>query len=121
WLQVLLGNGQHPITNETIIPAAVIQTVAKGVMAWIGNSDSGRIVDFPELSAAVYGGGQVQSSYRGHGAPPGFHSRITRFPFDGVGIAAITNDDVFGPLLKEIIKFRIADEAFGLDPVDWDS
>ncbi|KAJ7512257.1 hypothetical protein B0H11DRAFT_2214060 [Mycena galericulata] len=50
-----------------------------------------------------------------------FHSRITRFPFDGVGIAAITNDDVFGPLLKEIIKFRIADEAFGLDPVDWDS
>lgn len=38
-----------------------------------------------------------------------------------MGIAVITNDDIFGPLLKEVIKFRIADEALGLEPVDWDS
>ncbi|KAJ7655903.1 hypothetical protein B0H17DRAFT_1265352, partial [Mycena rosella] len=32
-----------------------------------------------------------------------------------------TNDDTFGTLLKEIIKFRIVDEVLGLSPVDWDS
>jgi hypothetical protein len=46
---------------------------------------------------------------------------VTRYPFDGVGVAIMTNDDAFGPLLKEIIKFRIADEAFKLEPVDWNS
>ncbi|KAJ7670403.1 hypothetical protein B0H17DRAFT_948817, partial [Mycena rosella] len=47
--------------------------------------------------------------------------RVARFPNDGVGIAIFTNDDTVGPLLKEVIKYRIIDEAFGLDPVDWNS
>ncbi|KAJ7910142.1 hypothetical protein B0H13DRAFT_1482137, partial [Mycena leptocephala] len=78
------------------------------------------------LSSVVYGGGQVQSSYRGHETlhlfdrQPGFHSQITRFPADGAGIAVLTKDD-FGELMKEVIKFRIIDEIFGLNPVDWDS
>ncbi|KAJ7494024.1 hypothetical protein FB451DRAFT_1491612 [Mycena latifolia] len=79
-----------------------------------------------ESSKRVYGGGQIQSSYRGHvmvehgGDVPGCHSQITRFPADGVGIAVLTNDD-FGELMREVIKFRILDEVFGLDLVDWNS
>ncbi|KAJ6609281.1 beta-lactamase/transpeptidase-like protein [Mycena sp. CBHHK59/15] len=81
WLQLLLLNGQHPSTNATIIPAAVIQKVATGVTVWNGNGyesfcylafsdpefrDAGQLPDSPELSPAVYGGAQVQTSYRGH-------------------------------------------------------
>ena len=51
----------------------------------------------------------------------GYHSRFTRFPNDGLAIAIFTNDDNAGPLLKEVLKFRIIDAAFGLDPVDWNS
>ncbi|KAJ7645754.1 beta-lactamase/transpeptidase-like protein [Mycena rosella] len=104
WLQILLLNGQHPTTNATIIPPGVVQMVATGVTVLEGNADT------PELSATVYGGGQMQSSYRGHG----FHAQITRFPADGVGIAVLTNED-FGQFMKEVIK------VFGLELVDWDS
>ncbi|KAJ7494033.1 beta-lactamase/transpeptidase-like protein, partial [Mycena latifolia] len=120
WLQMLMLSGQHPTTNATIIPASVIRMVATGVTV------SGPNAEAPELSPTVYGGGQIQSSYRGHvmvehgGDVPGFHSQITRFPADGVGIAVLTNDD-FGELMKEVIKFRILDEVFGLEPVDWNS
>ncbi|KAJ7853265.1 hypothetical protein B0H13DRAFT_2581028 [Mycena leptocephala] len=51
---------------------------------------------------------------------PGFHSQITCFSADGVGIAVLTNDN-FGEVMKEVIKFRIINEIFGLDPMDWDS
>ncbi|KAJ7908943.1 beta-lactamase/transpeptidase-like protein [Mycena leptocephala] len=127
WLQMLLLEGQHPTTNATIIPTTAFQQAATGVSAWEGNDDFGQLPGAPELSPALYSGGQAQSSYRGHvqfeheGALLGFHSRVTRYPFDGVGVAIMTNDDAFGPLLKEIIKFRIADEAFKLEPVDWNS
>ncbi|KAJ6599954.1 beta-lactamase/transpeptidase-like protein [Mycena vulgaris] len=121
WLQMLILNGQHPETDTTIVPAAVIHEVAKGVMVYDGFAEE------PELSATVYGGGQIQSSYRGHvmvehgGDFSGFHSQITRFLADGLGIAVLTNDDTFGALFREVIKYRIADQAFGLDPVDWNS
>ncbi|KAJ7111218.1 hypothetical protein C8R44DRAFT_633279, partial [Mycena epipterygia] len=46
---------------------------------------------------------------------------ITRFPNEGVGIAVLTNDDAFGIQFGDVIKFRLIDEVFGLDPVDWNS
>ncbi|KAF7338792.1 Beta-lactamase class penicillin binding protein [Mycena sanguinolenta] len=121
WLQMLLLNGQHPVTNATIVPAAVIQTVATGVSVWDGNADT------PEISPLVYGGAQIQSTYRGHvmiehgGDWLGFHSQITRFPNDNFGIAVLTNDDTFGSAMKEVVKFRVIDAVFGLDPVDWNT
>ncbi|KAJ7321670.1 beta-lactamase/transpeptidase-like protein, partial [Mycena albidolilacea] len=127
WLQMLLADGRNPDTNATIIPPAVLDTLATGFSVWVGNSDSGQFPDAPELSPATYSGGQSQMAYRGHlmleheGALPGYHSRITRFPDDGAGVAILTNDDAFGPVMKEIIKYRLADEIFGLQPVDWDS
>ncbi|KAF5391209.1 hypothetical protein D9757_003078 [Collybiopsis confluens] len=50
-----------------------------------------------------------------------FNTQITRFPFDNVGIAVLTNDDLFGGLFMEVIKERIIDEIFGLEPLDWNS
>ncbi|KAJ7670402.1 beta-lactamase/transpeptidase-like protein, partial [Mycena rosella] len=66
WLQLLLLDGQHPETGATIVPADVMQKLATGVSIWEGNGDSGQLPGAPELSPAVYGGGQTQSAYRGH-------------------------------------------------------
>ncbi|KAJ7586977.1 beta-lactamase/transpeptidase-like protein [Mycena floridula] len=119
WLQMLLLNGNHPGTNKTVVPADVIRKVATGV------SIVSAIPRFPEVSVSVYGGGQRRSSYRGHdmiqhgGDVPGFHSQVTRFPFDNVGLAVFSNDDQHGPLLVDIIKNRISDKLLGLEPVNW--
>ncbi|KAJ7249453.1 beta-lactamase/transpeptidase-like protein [Mycena rebaudengoi] len=107
WLKVLLLNGQHPDTNVTVIPGDVIQKVATGVTIWEGTASSA------ELSPIVYGAGQHGGDGRG------FHSQVTRLPFDGLGIAVLTNDDNYGPLFREAIKYRIIDAALGLEPVDW--
>ncbi|KAJ7662523.1 beta-lactamase/transpeptidase-like protein [Mycena polygramma] len=120
WLQMLLLKGLHPITNATIIPLPVIDTISTGNSIVFANAPS------PELSPAVYGGGLFQGSYRGHigvehnGEIPGYFAQITRFPDDGVGLAVMSNDQL-GPITNYIIKYRLVDEIFGLDPVDWDS
>ncbi|KAJ7575150.1 beta-lactamase/transpeptidase-like protein [Mycena floridula] len=120
WLKTLLMEGQNPASsNETVIPAEVIDKAATGVTVV---SDAPVT---PEFSAAVYGGGQIQISYRGHrliehnGETLGFSGQITRFPFDNFGIAAFSNDGVYGLNIVNIVMFRIIDEVFGLDPVDW--
>lgn len=89
WLQMLLADGRNPDTNATIIPPAVLDTLATGFSVWAGNScvlciifllplfteqecmhtacsDSGQFPDAPELSPATYSGGQSQMAYRGH-------------------------------------------------------
>ncbi|KAJ6462271.1 beta-lactamase/transpeptidase-like protein [Mycena vitilis] len=120
WLQMLLLKGLHPITNATIIPSPVIDTISTGNSIVFANAPS------PELSPVVYGGGLFQGSYRGHigvehnGEIPGYFAQITRFPDDGVGLAVMSNDEL-GPITNYIIKYRLADQIFGLDPVDWDS
>ncbi|KAJ7154569.1 beta-lactamase/transpeptidase-like protein [Mycena filopes] len=121
WLQMLILYGQHPVTNASIVPAAVIRTVATGVSVWEGNANE------PEISPIVYGGAQEQYSYQGHdiiehgGDVVGFHTQITRLPIDGFGIAVLSNDDTFGTLFKEVVKFRIIDALLGLPVVDWNS
>ncbi|KAF7431198.1 hypothetical protein PC9H_006919 [Pleurotus ostreatus] len=118
WLQVLLSDGQHPVTRESVIPAEVIQTVSSGVTIFTPSAQQ------PFLSPVVYGGGQFQSTYRGHvvvehdGNVPGFNSFLSRFPFDGVGIAVLTNDDQLGSSISLAIKYRLADQALGLSPLD---
>lgn len=49
----------------------------------------------------------------------GFQSQITRLPFDNVGVAVLTNDDKYGMIIMEIIKFHLLDKALGLDTIDW--
>lgn len=48
----------------------------------------------------------------------GFHSQVTRLPFDGLGIAVLTNDNEYGSFYLESIKFRIIDAVMGLEPID---
>jgi hypothetical protein len=52
------------------------------------------------------------------GALPGYHSQITRFPNDGLGIAVLVNED--SVFTFEAIRYRIAEELLGLPMrVDW--
>lgn len=48
----------------------------------------------------------------------GFNSFLSRFPFDGVGIAVLTNDDQLGSSISLAIKYRLADQALGMSPLD---
>ncbi|KAJ6520594.1 beta-lactamase/transpeptidase-like protein [Mycena vulgaris] len=122
WLKMLISNGVNPATNETVIPASVLKAVTTGITVWPFDEDS-----YAELSPSTYGGGQYKSNYRGHdliehgGDVPGFHSMFTRFPFEGagVGVAILTNDDVF--FIRDAIRYRIFDELFELEPVDWNT
>jgi hypothetical protein len=94
---------------------------------------------------STYGGGQYKSSYRGHDLiehggdiqgilhpasvknratyqpqnRAGFHSAFTRFLFEGVGVAILSNDDLF--YIRDIIRYRIMDELFGLEPFGWNT
>ncbi|KAE9393924.1 beta-lactamase/transpeptidase-like protein [Gymnopus androsaceus JB14] len=121
WLQTLLLEGKNPANNEQVIPSAVIHKVATGVTVSVGTAP------YPELAPVVYGGGQMISSYRGHnfiehgGVTLGFRTQITRFPFDNLGVAVLSNDDSFGSFLMDAIKWRIVDKLIGLDMVDWNS
>ncbi|KAJ7431232.1 beta-lactamase/transpeptidase-like protein [Mycena latifolia] len=120
WLKMLISNGVNPTTNATVVPASVLETVTSGITVWPFDEDS-----YAELSPSTYGGGQYKSNYRGHdliehgGDVAGFHSMFTRFPFEGVGVAVLTNDDLF--YIRDIIRYRVMDELFGLEPVDWNT
>ncbi|KAF7320624.1 Beta-lactamase domain-containing protein [Mycena chlorophos] len=120
WIAMLLNDGRHPFTNETVVPADVVEHVA------LGYSVSLEKAEFPETSPKVYGCGQNRFSYRGHeiiehgGSNPGYKSIVTRLPYEQIGIVVLTNDDD-GVRVMEPVKFRILDEllGFGDDPTDW--
>ncbi|KAJ7840748.1 beta-lactamase/transpeptidase-like protein [Mycena leptocephala] len=119
WLQFLLLEGRHPSRNISVVPASVIRKASTGL------SIASENMIFPEFSSALYGGGQVKTSYRGHemighgGAAPGFRSQISRFPSDNFGIAILSNDDMHGHELIEIIKLRVVEDVLGLSLTDW--
>ncbi|KAF9463775.1 beta-lactamase/transpeptidase-like protein [Collybia nuda] len=121
WLQTLLLEGVKPGTNTSVIPTEAISKVATGITVITGAAQ------FPELSPVVYGGGQSRSTYQGHefiehdGGTLGFYSRVTRLPFDNVGVAVLTNDDDAGFIIMDIIRFRLVEVALGLKNVDWSS
>lgn len=48
----------------------------------------------------------------------GFNSYVSRYPFDGVGIAVLTNDNELGNAISIAIKYRLSDQALGLSPID---
>ncbi|KAF7305423.1 Beta-lactamase class penicillin binding protein [Mycena chlorophos] len=119
WLQMLIGEGQHPVTKESVIPAEHIQRVASGVTVSVP------VASYPELSPIVYGGAQSRGTYRGFeyiehgGSVEGFKSQITRLPSKGFGVAVLSNDDSLGFEIAETVKFRLIDEFLGLEPIDW--
>ncbi|KAJ7284592.1 beta-lactamase/transpeptidase-like protein [Mycena rebaudengoi] len=118
WLQMLLTEGKNQ-WNETVIPSEVIREVAIGV------SVREPVARYPELSPVVYGGGQMRGTYRGYefiehgGSVPGFLTQVTRFPHENLGVAVLSNDDNFGSLIMESVKYRILDSLLRLEPIDW--
>ncbi len=119
WLRTLLLLGKNPSTGESVIPPEVVAKAVNGVSVVYGTSSH------PSLSPAVYGGGQYSYSYQGHyivehaGSAPGTKSAILRLPYDGVGLAVFSTDDVYGDNLNEIIKYRIMDSIFDMPVIDW--
>ncbi|KAF9524480.1 beta-lactamase/transpeptidase-like protein [Crepidotus variabilis] len=121
WMSMLLNEGKHPYTNATVIPKGVIEHVARGRSV----ADGGK-PEFPELGPKVYGAGQIRYSYRGReivehgGHNPGYRTQVARLPEDNLGVISMSNDDVGGPLM-ESVKWRIIDDALGLQKIDWNS
>ncbi|KAJ7651365.1 beta-lactamase/transpeptidase-like protein [Roridomyces roridus] len=118
WVAMLLNQGRHPKTNETVISEDVVDHLATGVSVASGKPK------YPELSVKVYGCGQARYSYRGFeilehgGGNPGFISQVARFPNDNLGVVVLSNDEK-GRHILESVKWRIVDEVFGLEPIDW--
>ncbi|KAJ7510721.1 beta-lactamase/transpeptidase-like protein [Mycena galericulata] len=118
WVAMLLNKGRHPITNETVIPEDVVEHVAVGVSVAKGKAA------YPELSPVVYGCGQMRFSYRGHEiiehgrSNPGFKTQVARFPNDNLGVIVLSNDENGDPII-DAVKWRLVDQAFGLEPIDW--
>ncbi|KAH8831957.1 beta-lactamase/transpeptidase-like protein, partial [Flagelloscypha sp. PMI_526] len=121
WLQMLLLKGKNPNTGEQVIPSWVVDAAATGLTVAVPHSP------YPEMSPVVYGGGQMTGTYRGYqyiehgGATPGFMTQVIRFPNNNFGVAVLTNDDILGRQLHDIIKWRIVDTVLGLEPIDWNS
>ncbi|ESK87477.1 beta-lactamase [Moniliophthora roreri MCA 2997] len=127
FLQTLLLNGQNPSTGETIIPAGVIDAVTTGITV-AEDMNIIKALGPPEVkslfSPTVYGAGQTTSTYRGHvviqhgGDVPGFHSQVSRLPYDKLGVAVLLNDNEFGAYMRDVLVYGIIDRALGLEPVD---
>ena len=72
----------------------------------------------------MYGAGRWRYSYQGqdiieHGGHNlGYRTQVARFPNDNLGIIILSSDEN-GNSLLEAVKFRIADEIFGLKQLDW--
>lgn len=79
----------------------------------------------PALGPLTYGLGWFVDSYRGHyrvqhgGNIDGFSALVTLYPFDGVGVVALSNKN--GTPLPEFAARRVADLLFELEPRDWSS
>ncbi|KAJ7624764.1 beta-lactamase/transpeptidase-like protein [Roridomyces roridus] len=110
WPAMLLNNGRHPETNETVIPENVVEHTTLGRVVLLPKAE------FPETSPKVYGCGQSRFSYRGHeilehgGSNPGFKTIVSRLPQDDFGVIVLSNDDAY---------FAIIDKMLGLEPIDW--
>ncbi|KAK0186864.1 hypothetical protein F5146DRAFT_935962, partial [Armillaria mellea] len=47
--------------------------------------------------------------------------QIARLPFDNLGVAVFSNDDIYGDQIMEIVKFGIIDKVLSLERIDWSS
>ncbi|KAJ9118537.1 hypothetical protein QFC22_003756 [Naganishia vaughanmartiniae] len=121
WLKVLLLEGRSPSTNASAIPASVINACSKPYTAPPQPSPPNNDL----LSPRTYGMGQFMYSYRGvnvidhGGADPGMMSQVMRMPTEGLGVAVMVNDDAFGTMFTDAVRWRIVDHLLGLKPVDW--
>lgn len=75
-------------------------------------------------TATVYGAGLWSYSYGGYnvvehdGSVPGFRSTMSRVPEAGLGIAVLSNDDMYGQQITTIVKRRILETILGLKQTD---
>lgn len=113
WLAVLLNQGVHPKTNETIIPRSAFEEVTT---AHVITDGKGPLAD---LSIAGYGMGWWRQSYRGHeflqhgGAIPGFSTRTVFMPSDGLGMVFLVNVDEKASVNTDL-SFKVMDSFLNI-------
>ncbi|KAJ9092582.1 hypothetical protein QFC19_008690 [Naganishia cerealis] len=79
------------------------------------------------ITPKTYGLAQSMYTYRGHnvidhgGSDPGQMSQVMRIPEMGLGVAVMVNDDAWGTMYTDLVRWRVVDYLLGLDPVDWRS
>ncbi|KZT55806.1 beta-lactamase/transpeptidase-like protein [Calocera cornea HHB12733] len=118
WVTSLMKEGKHPVTEEQIIPASVIETTMLGHTVVEGKPE------YPELSAKLYGLGWLRYSYQGHqivqhsGDAPGYTILTSLLPDDGIGIVTLVNGDGKQDAIK-CIHYRIMEDELGLRHIDW--
>ncbi|KAJ7615928.1 beta-lactamase/transpeptidase-like protein [Roridomyces roridus] len=110
WVAMLLNKGRHPTTNETVIPEDVVDHLATGV------SVASECVCVRLWAGSLQLSGLRDS--RAWGANPGFKTQVSRFPNDNLGVIVLSNDEN-GAHIIESVKWRIVDEVFRLEPIDW--
>ncbi|KAI3621234.1 beta-lactamase [Moniliophthora roreri] len=92
--------------GETIIPAGVIDAVTTGITVAEDMNIIKALGPHPRIEATH--GGDV----------PGFHSQVSRLPYDKLGVAVLLNDHEFGAYMRDVLVYGIIDRALGLEPVD---
>ncbi|KAF9022866.1 beta-lactamase/transpeptidase-like protein [Hymenopellis radicata] len=124
FLQTMLLGGVSPTSGEQVIPSEAVEFVSNGVTV----VPSAGITNVPGTgTVSAYGAGQSSTDYQGHlliehdGSVSGFHSVISRFPADNFGVAVFSNDETFGPLIMQIVKYQIMDRFLGLEHTDWNN
>ncbi|KAF9496817.1 hypothetical protein BDN71DRAFT_1505490 [Pleurotus eryngii] len=119
WLQTLLSGGRNAATDEAVIPPEAINMVSSGVTVFESSPQH------PFLSAVVYGGGQAQIAYRGHGVGTSMaaafqvsHDGMPPQPPSPYSVCTIMIQLIHITAISLAIKYRISDGALGLTPID---
>ncbi|KAH8826459.1 beta-lactamase/transpeptidase-like protein [Flagelloscypha sp. PMI_526] len=123
WMKMLLLNGSHPTTNETIVPADVLAKLVSPII----KMDSGLLPPNNYISSTYYyGGGRGLYQYRGEdvqehgGEAPAMKCTMATLPGRQLAITVLTNGHN-GNGLEQVIKFRLIDAFLGVEPADWTS
>ena len=114
WVQLQLAGGSWQ--GKQIIQKATLVTMHTPQMVMAAPSD-------PMIGPSSYGLAWMLDTYRGHfrvrhgGNIDGFSALVALFPYDSVGVVALSNKN--GSSVPEFVVRQIADRLFGLEPRDW--
>lgn len=107
---------------QTALTPALVAKLADPVIPMGRQRQSG---PEPELSAPLYGRGQMSHAYRGEGVVwhtgglPGQISMVWHLPARGLSVAVFTNDQNYGALFMHAAARAIVDDALRLPRIDW--
>jgi len=117
WLKVILES----LTGKEHSAPAISKVLKLTTQA---RTVSLRTAEYPEVSIQGYGIGWFRESFRGYerihhyGSLPGVSAKISIFPDAGFAVVILTNIDQ-KDTFNQILENHLADQALGLDHIDW--